>query len=493
MTKYDSVAKELAEGRAREALHQRAAIEHGTLGPTPNIYRFVILDAIFDPQIIDDKKLSYWEHDLGVANIEHARVAPRNSVIARRVQNNASSAVEPVLCLYPLFPPALSLPCRPGEHVWVMFEDPGVRQDLGYWMCRIVTANYAEDANHTHSHRAQDPSFSPGTQDKFDGNTEPVYEFRNGSVGTSQGERFSIAETASIPGDETAYKSIMTESDGGTLSKYESIPRLRKRPSDIVLESTSNAAIILGRDRVGPVAEYTDTPDRGKVPAVPQTDSRSDGAAMIDLVVGRGQTPRTGGVVVDNDLPAKELGKGLEQLSEAEGDLDLLNDRSRVLIAQKTVVDRNFGLNTLNSLFSSGAPITDDLTASVDGDGAIVLKSDKIRIVARSDITFTVLGFTRGEDGTMLAKSDPDEAAVVVMKSNGEIVFRPAKSAVLKLGDDDADKAILCTDLPAQVAQGIVSGPPIVSTMGGAIGGSTGNAPALASGQGRYASRVLIK
>ncbi len=506
ITEFDNLGKELAEGRGREAAAQRAALSGGRT-ELPLIQRYVVLDTIFDPQIVDAQKLEYWEHDLGVTNIQYGVTPPRNAIIARRVQSNTASPTEPAMILYPFFPPNLSLPCKPGEHVWVMFEDPsGTKNDLGYWMCRIVTAGFAEDVNHTHPHRAHDPSFVPGIKEMFDGTDDAVYEFRNGSVSKQDGERYTVPKTATAPGDDDSYKKMMKESDGGRITHYEAVPRFRKRPADYVLEGTNNTLIVLGRDRTGPAATYTPNADAGQLPDLPSGDVDIDGAGSIDIVVGRGQTPETGGTVVENDLPGKELGKSAKDATAAEGDPDLASDRSRLLLCQRTPIDENIGLQQFNKEFADGSiqgtanervGITDDPAADPHGDAAVLIKSDKIRIISRSDVEILVTGFERDENGLMVALDDPSKFAAVVIKANGDIVFRPAAHGYIKLGGDDADKGLLCTDLPVVAVDGVVSGPPLTTTMGGLVGGAakTGatNKGALAPGQGKFASKVLVK
>lgn len=504
-TEYDNLSKEFAEGRGRATAAQRAALGGSSQSGLPLFQRYVVLDVIFDPQIIDAKKLEHWEHDLGVSNIKYGVTPPRNAIIARRVQNNKSSPSEQAMILYPFFPPQLSLPCQPGEHVWVMFEDPtGTRKDLGYWMCRIVTSGHAEDVNHTHPHRSHDQSFVPGIKELFEGSDAAVYEFRNGVVAVQDGERYTIPETATLPGGDDAYKLLMTESDGGKLVHHEAVPRYRKRPSEYVLEGGNNTLITLGRDRSGPVAAYKDDDERGQIPKIPSDDVDADGAGAIDLVVGRGQTESTGGKRVENELGKSELDKSFKGAVAAEGDPDYMTDRSRVLISQKTPVDQRFGLSSFNSEFADGSiqggssPTVGVKDGSEDGDGAIVVKTDKLRLIARSDVEILVTGFERNDDGTMEASDDPDRYCALVLKANGDIVLRPSVLGFVKLGGDDANMGIVCSDVPVVASEGAVSGPPLLTTMGGSVGGAVATGPgknkgALAPGQGKYASKVLIK
>lgn len=499
-TRFDNITTALAEGHGRSttSTKNKVASEHT---PQPLFQRFVVLDVIFDPQIINKKKIEFWRHELGVSNIEHAIVAPRNSIIAKRVQNNTSPAGTEALVLYPFFSSHLALPVSSGEHVWVMFEDPiGTKNDLGYWMSRIATAEFVEDVNHTHQHRLNDPSFFSTTKDAFDGNKTPKYEFHNGSVSQENDERYAVPETATAPGGADAYVKLMQESDAGKLAVYEPVPRFRKRPKDIVLEGSNNSLVVIGRDRSGQVAQYDELGTVSK----PIDDVNVPGSGLIDLVVGRGQTPETLGNTVENSLENLEIDRN--NVSEKEGDPDLSSDRTRVLLTQMTPIDVRLGISAFNREFSNGsiqgnpssrASITDDLTKSPNGDGAAVVKSDKIRLIARSDIEILVTGFSRDENNRMVSADDESEYCAIVLKANGDIVLRPGSKGYIKLGGDDADKGLVCTDFPVTATDGVVSGQPIITTMGGQFAGAlptgTGNSPALAVGQGKFASKILVK
>lgn len=500
-----------AEGNARNLARQRATYEHGTQGELPAFYRFVVVETIFDPTLIDANKVAYFEHSLEVSNIHLANVLPRNTIVARRVLTAGASASAPAMFLFPFFPPSLSFPCQPGEHVWVMFENQtGTKNDLGFWFCRIVEPGFVEDVNHTHAPRSLDPTFTPGVKDQFEGTDDPEYEFRNGRADVRDGNRYTIAETAMISGEEDAYERLLTDTDGGKLSVMEPIPRYKKRPGDVALEGTNNTLIVLGRDRTGAVATYKvdDITKARIVDGVPSGDSVGPGAGAIDIVVGRGQTDDTLGKEIETKsinggtTGNKELGKSTKDLVEGEGNPNFIADRSRVYIAQRTKVDQNFGTDAIGfdlgkGIFQGGDPTKKDIKDSDTGDGAIVIKSDKVRLIARSDLEIIVTGFlARDEKGRIVEDSTTDTWAVVAIKANGDIVFRPSRLGYVKLGGDDADKGIVCTDVPIVAAAGGTSGPPLLTTMGGSFAATTAgavdNAPAIA-GQGKYANKVLIK
>lgn len=489
------IAKHFAEGGLERILKARSIYEHGTHAQLPAFQRFVVLDVVFDPRIIDKAKLDYWEHSLEVSNMEWGAVLPRNTIIAQRVLEGTA---EPPMFLFPFFPSHFALPCKPGEHVWVMFESPGTKDHtLGYWMCRITEPDHADDVNHTHAARAFEPSFIPKIKDVFNGTADPKYEFRNGMADEQDGERYTIPESRLLPStDETVYEKLLTNADGSQLVNYESIPRYRKRPGDIAFEGSNNTLIVLGTDRTGPVADLSKPahPKKGIVPA--KKDDDMDGSAgMIDLVAGRGQTDDTRGKEVtskkiDKSDFNKELGKSGAELVDKEGDPDIKADRSRVLIVQRTKIDKNLGLadfNKSNFPDSKGMPGS-GLKDPDKGAGGIIIRSDKVRIVARMDVEILVSGFEKDDKGNAKALTDPDKYAAIVIKSSGDIIFRPAKEGYIKLGDDTADRALLCTDSPAIAIKGAVSPatPALTTTMGGAFGGTS------IPTQGTWAKKVLV-
>ena len=500
-TKYDArdIVKHIAEGRHDEVMRERAA--YRTPDPHyPSFLRFVVLDVIHDPSMIDSIKLSHYVHDLGVANPKYVGIAPRNSIIARRVMAPDASASEKVMVLYPFCPPHLAMPAKPGEHVWGMMEHPDAKiNDIGYWLWKITMPDFVEDVNYTHADRQFDASFLPGLSDIFDGTADPKYEFHNGAVDVDNdsGGTYVIQDTASLPGDDTQYTNLLTKSDASKIMQYEPVPRYRKRPEDTVFEGSNNTLIVLGTDRTGAASDYDTDPKLGQVPKPVADDLPGPGTGAIDLVAGRGQTTDTGGTPVDNPLGSKkEIGKDKQKLAAKEGDVDLVNDRSRVLISQKTKPDTNFKIDKVvqaHAGIAPGAPTPSD----GDGVGAIVIKTDKIRLIAREDVVIMLNQNASGDppkDGNGNLKDvgdsiDPSKCASIILRVNGDIIFTPGTKGVVKLGGDGANLAVLCTEVVTSGAtdeSGTVTASPIVDTMGGAQGGARGL-------NGTFATKVLMK
>lgn len=89
---------------------------------TPGAFmRAVVVDIFFDRRAFTEQDFVKIEEI--VSNPEFVRRAPRNSIIARVVSNNADiSGVKPKVFL-PFFSEHMMLPVKPGEQVWITFED----------------------------------------------------------------------------------------------------------------------------------------------------------------------------------------------------------------------------------------------------------------------------------------------------------------------------------------------------------------------------------
>ncbi|NBP02368.1 MAG: hypothetical protein EBU90_20075 [Proteobacteria bacterium] len=533
------------------------SLKKNNLNLPPVFQRWVVLETIFDPSIIDENKIAQLQTIHGkILNVQHAikTTLPRNSILARPIyssrQGNETDANINLMFLFPMFPSSLSMPCKSGEHVWVMFESLTQRQNLGYWVCSIVGPGHIDDVNHVHSPREFEKTFL-ATEENVDAGTKhqgkikkPRYHFKNGiftevsDLDKEPGEEevsFIFPQTYYIQGGEDQYSTIIKESDAGRISVYESVPRFKKRPGDIALEGSNNALIVLGRDRTGNIAEYetinevleiaggeiSETISFSQVknnPSNPQIKKKNAGS--IDIVAGRGQRPQTGGKKVINHLQNEELAKDKKSYNEFpdEGNPDFINDRSRIYVSQNTLIDSSLELTGSNE---SRRPAIKD---SPEGDAGIIIKSDKVRIFARSDVQILVTGYQdesvtyqTGEyeiddienfdqlisDNKIKTENrDSKKWASITIKSNGDIVFQPSDMGYIKLGGEDANRGIVCTTQPVVTSNGGVAGSPLLTTDGGQMAGSsnpspTGNIPALPQDKtldlGTYANKVLIK
>lgn len=475
-----------------------------TSPPLPFI-KMVVMDVVFDPNndLLDQAKLAYWEA-LGIVNSEWINVLPRNTIIAKKVAEDSSP-----LFVFPFFPSHLALPCKPGEFVWAFFEDGNnlsVSRLRAYWMCRVTEPHTVDDVNHTHAPRDFEPTLFPSPKDNYEGNNETIHELRNGPV--NKNDRTTSFEQLVLPSEQDdIFEQLVTKTESSKLVAYESIPRYRKRPGDIAFEGTNNTLIVLGTDRANSIADYQEPTEVEEIikqtlsAAYPANDFKNE-AGSIDLVVGRGQTPETAGVIatttslVKNNQDSvgseikKELNKTITEISPTEGNPDWVNDRSRIVLSQRTKVDTKLGVDEHNRQFTDESG-TQNVTDSDNGDSAIVIKSDKVRIIARSDVQMLVTNYDEEKSpaGTNIKRdsSELDKWASITIKRNGDIVFKPSQKGYIRLGADDADRAILCTDKPAIMREGLVSYKPgLISTGAHVVG--TGS-----PGQGTFSKKVLVR
>lgn len=478
----------LAENVHREAGKHDASLGNYQLNLPPIFQQWIVLDVVTDPISFTTEKLINFEIANGPIKNRlltlNGRILPRNTIIAHPPRNVYNTTTQEPMFLYPFLPSSIALPCRPGEHIWMFFESlqpenqsPDATTQRAYWICPVVAEGHVEDVNYSQMSRSDDVEFlkSNGVanaKDRSDG-IKARYHFKNGVYLNKETLDYSQAifvPSTGAKGDE--YENILRNSDGSKNSVYESVPRFKKRPGDVALEGSNNSLIVLGRDRKGPLVDE---------------ESNKKQAGTIDLVAGRGQTPKTKGNVVINDLKNEELAKDRESLVPNEGDPEFKTDKSRIYISQKTNVDENFGISDYNDE-------NFDVIDSLDGDPGIIVKSDKIRLIARSDLQIIVT------NNVAEAEDDPKKFASITVKSNGDIVFKPSDMGYIKLGGDDADRGIVCSAFPVTKKNGGVEGGHLLTSMGGLFAGAANatsdcNQPLPSPGPtgGTFANKVLIK
>lgn len=449
-----------AEGRAGDAI-AGVLLGHVNSDSSERMFeRVVVQEVIFDPSMLDDKKLDYLVKKYSLNNDDFLKTAPGNTIIGVRVRDTASGADSGSQYFFPFFSSHMMMPVKAGEHVWVFFE-PGKTKDYGFWLTRIHEPRSVEDANHTHSDRKHHVASTVTTIDKFEGKTTKTPSFANGALVEVGSDNKNIASTASTTGDVDAYEKIIKDSDSGKVSDMEEVPRYRKRPGDLAFQGSNNTLIVLGTDRTGPAAEVENDPEKGKgAKKKPQKD-QSGKAGSIDLVVGRGMKAKTAPETVQNSLGTTETQKDVTKEKDNEGDPDFEFDAGRIYLSMNTDGDENFGVKV--------AGISKDAKGSYG-----VIKVDHVRIIARKSVKYIL----------QETQDTPESECPAIVMKDGNVVIVAADSGLLKLGGDDASMAILCQPL-ASAAGGTVTAPPIISTIGSSVGSAGPN--------GQFSKKVVIK
>lgn len=423
------IINSLIDGKENSVINDIARSKSLSSEDAQLFVRFVVLDVLDDAYLSEElyNKLS---SDYSI-DIDVLKEAPANSLIA--VQTETQGEISNNKILYPFYSSHFSLSAKPGEQVWAFFESNKVSK-FGYWLTRISESKSIEDLNQTHHDRKWDDRQTVKTSDAFEKNEKFVPSFSNGSVDQNGTRRVG---TESVTGADDFYKKIIQNSISSKRHIKNNIPRYRKRPGDILIQSSNNSAIRIGSDRK----------------SVLDTDS-DGGGGSIDIVAGLFENSS-----IKNELGFNELDK--DKLKK-DSDPNFEKDKSRIVISELSKVDSDFNIQ-----ISGTTQITSD-------EPNIVAKSDHVRIVSRKSIKIILQ-----ED-----QSTPPEQCASIAIENGNVIITPALTGVIKLGGDDANMAILCQPIAQNAGGNVVAGP-VISTLGSTLGAGGAN--------GQYSTKVLIK
>jgi len=350
-------------------------------------------------------------------NIVASRI-PINACVVRPVTGGAQASNPTLILAYPFFSSHVSMPVKVGETVWIIYDnDPNTTaKNFAFWMSRVHGDLSSEDVNFSHHDRRilpNQPSIEgPGTAAKagaIKDETEPI-DFPDLSL--------------TQPDDETnGYDEIFSLNESKPV-KFEPVPRLYKRPGDLVLQGSNNATISLTTDRGWHVDEDPlDKPSN----AISGSDEFS---GTIDVVAGRSrwiskaEKVRTVPETRLNSRGFTETSKEIDSKkpqNPAEGDPDFLSDASRLYISMATKPDTGFGLKVFTPKFPGDEESDEEELVTA----AVVAKSDSIRIVSRKDedhgINGSILIVKEGDT------TDANDLGAISIRPDGSIVVSGSK------------------------------------------------------------------
>jgi len=374
---------------------------------------FVVKEFYNDPGLISSEARSILEKQ--VSNSNYVKLMPVNSILGIDIENDKGREQ----ILYPFFSQHLCLPIKPGEEVWAYREG-----NLYYWMSRKAGSYQTEDPNYSHLSRQVNVETPEDLR-----SSKSAWKGEQTTTSTLFPEGHTDVISNRVLGTFNSFEQIINNSVSyNSRFEPEPVPRIVKKPGDLVIQGSNNSSITLGT-----------------------SSNKGTGKGSIDLVAGRTISNQ----IVSNDRNYQEINKQLVATNDAP--VSYSSDRSRLYITMLDDVDSAFQID-IDGIEKSGS------------SSAVVLKSDQVRLVARNDVKITV----------------GDTGAGIIIKNNGEIVIVPAATSVIKLGGEDANKAILCQEA-IQLTPGNVEAPSIISTAGGIIGASS------ITGTGIFASKVLVK
>jgi len=407
------------------------------------LYRAVVSEFIGDPSVFTAEKLALLKPTIG--NENYLLTCPRNSCIVRIVTDNFDKQGKAMIA-YPLFPPHICMPIKPGEQVWLISEGSDGVGPLPYWISRIPENSAIDDLNFTHGDRKLALSTSLSTAEKSDksassgGNKIPSFENGDGTIARAT---LRLDDVKKNP-----YDDLIAGSESYKDLALEPVPRFTKRPGDMTIQGSNNTLICLGEER-GWGADSE--PDKSKTSNAIKTEDQRKilQAGAIDIVVGRGrflpasptsesaagEDPKlTAPRVIANSRKFNELDKnpGINKIKPglaSEGDPDLVNDSSRVYLSMRSSGDLQFGIDTANERMAK--PFESPIEDIADSPFAVI-KSDQVRIIARKNEEQTINGGIR-----IVKEGTPSEdLAVIALLPDGTVQVSGSKIFLGRTKDD---------------------------------------------------------
>ena len=375
--------------------------------PSRILYKAVVMDCIQDPVLWSLQESRKINIEFVVQNAQYIDSAPRNALIVRPISDGMKGAT--YMIAYPFFPPHICMPVKPGEQVWLMGEKAGDLGTLPYWIARCPESAQVDDVNYTHGDRRLFTITDLSTSEVLESAqaTRPIIlpGFQNGD-GTRSGESLS---SSGLSDPKEAYEVNRDVSEWYPYLSLEPVPRLTKRPQDLVIQGSNNTAIILGEDRGWTYESRPDANARrdlrdslGDLQPSEGAGGRKNFNGTIDIVVGRGRflptlptltgslgsdpeatAPRT----IENQWGTVETDKNpqindLSTISSCEGDPDFKYDSARVYVSMATDGDKNFGIDT--SAGNLATPFGQEFTDR-EAEPFVIMCSDNVRLIARKD------------------------------------------------------------------------------------------------------------
>ena len=282
---------------------------------------------------------------LRIFNSKYLQKCPANSIIAK-VQNPSKYMI-----LYPFFSSHMSLPIKPGEHVWAFFPDGVGSNDIGYWMTRRSTDDFIEDPNYTHNARS-------------------LYKAYNNTLITNDKDN-DKGMYYSVEGRGVAsYESLLLNTEGNSKHVFESVQRTYKKPSDLLFQGSNNTQLVF-------------------------TCGNEKETGTIIMSSGRGKTTETSLEKVFSNIGLEESNKA-SRLSKIgsdnvnEGNIDILNDRAVLILSENP------------SFINESLPEDSDDFKALDEMSHFFAKADIVRSNANKQIHQECPEyFLKSENGTI--------------------------------------------------------------------------------------------
>ena len=453
------------------------------------------------------------------ANSEAVSFVVQNSISATLVKDfkNTGSIPSAYLCM-PFFPQHLSLPVKPGEYVWVYRAADG----MYYWLCRISTVRQVDDVNFTHLPRS-------GVVEKNHKKTKDQSLFYNFApvpgVAAAPGKLFDNIAKNSI-----AYREEFTG---------EVVPRMAKDCSDLLIQGSNNAHILLGKEKFEDasttIAPEEMTPhensdvNENRKPLSPAIDicvlrkarelfdlknniasdkssviaetfegeAHSGEGSGLSAVAGRGTKERAGLRYFELEKARESLDPNVteEIFTQEFIDSDIYNCIARIYMTNAKTID---DLLFIPSLEGENSSAPQDVLG-LGNYGAMVALGANTRLIGTETVKIQNIVGSSGiqftPQGDVIIHANRDGGAKIVLEAAGDIRIIPGDLGIVKIGGEDADTVPVggssgtFSTMPGQLTYA-----PIATTAGGELidPSDIANAEPL-PGVANYSKKCLIK
>jgi len=462
-----------------------------------------------------------------VGNHSDYEIMTKNSLIAYIIDDAESVNLKPPVICYPFFP-HLSLPIKPGEHVWLLKEEFFGR-DVYYWLSRKTGIKQTDDPNYTYAERFAliDEKLNKNNPKNKNENTNLFEEDVADELEDTLIIAYDNHVQSNLPADVN--NNIIVSDSFAYRQEFtsEPVPPIRRKCGDALLMGSNNTIVHLTTEKfklnVSNNKEFTGLVVDPERPLI----GRRPFSPAIDLCVGRKKdeleqlkdiitpTGKSGSIKITkalrgskySELESYEIDK-LGNLLDANAlfdrnlaeDTDATNCGARLYLSNNCAIDETFGssFDVLDALGGSGLATYADhnrviadnslrLTnrigqsfLNMDAEGNVVIKSSindgqqflslhhggTTRLQARDTIEFAV---SSDNDVDVNTVNEP-----YVLYSELRVLL---ESIVKDLSVLNALRFILTDSTPANPLMSILSIPEVINT---ALTAASGTAAANA-------------
>jgi hypothetical protein len=240
--------KGLTRGQGRKFI---SASGKNSILPKENGYAYrsgIVVEVISDPKSYFSKQKEVVEFYKGLEEEQQKSDAsysgeqnlihkvPRNSIICKIIDNGKSIYTNKDIVCFPFFSPHISLPIKPGEHVWILEE---IFDDFPryYWLSRKHSAYYNDNVNVSNHEREIEIYSNSSLAEGIDAFTQEQIVDMHSFTSFQSNTNFSIS---------SAQKNELTN---------EPVPEIAKKCGDLTLQGSNNALIHITTEK------FTGTPE----------------------------------------------------------------------------------------------------------------------------------------------------------------------------------------------------------------------------------------